>query len=81
MVSILSQSFSNKSKQFSEQRNTKKISVGVLILDQLKERFWPRKVENTVFLKDHFLILPLKLSQFSLELHCGPVLGMPFGLF
>ena len=43
MVSILSL-FSNKSKHFSEQRNTKKIPVGGLILDQLKEGFWPRKV-------------------------------------
>lgn len=63
MVSILSQSFSNKSKQFSEQRNTKKISVGVLILDQLKERFWPRKVENTVFFKRPFLDIALETKS------------------
>lgn len=63
MVSILSQSSSNKSKQFSEQRNTKKISVGVLILDQLKERFWPRKVENTVFFKRPFFDIALETKS------------------
>lgn len=61
MVSILSQSFSNKSKQFSEQRNTKKILV--LILDQLKERFWPRKVENTVFFKRPFFDIALETKS------------------
>lgn len=63
MVSILSQSFSNKSKQFSEQRNKKKISVGVLILDQLKERFWPRKVENAVFFKIPFFDIALETKS------------------